>query len=413
MGGERAPAVGRVTKMDLPEGIEIHGKSLRITFTWRRNRYRETLGLPVTKANIKHAALKRAAVLHDIRLGTFDYAKHFPESKHARNVSRQRDERLKALLARYKPLKAVDITAETERRYGWALDICIDLLGQDRMASILLPEDIQRLRVDLIAERAASTVNHYMATLAGFLRWCEGNSYCRPGLAEACVRFEVGEKEPDPLTKEEVAKLLDEGCLHAADRAALTLAIYTGLRPGELCALAREDIDLEAGTIHVRRAITSKGFFKVPKTGKPRTVLLFPPAAEACRDLLAMESKVAQQQVEVQITRHEARQDNVTPLISPRMQARKAVVNDWFVPSAWNSKWANIQRRAKTRPRRPYQTRHTYACWCLIARGNLAFIAKQMGHKDFTMLVKVYAAWMDNESPNELQHIWQGMQNQA
>lgn len=36
-------------------------------------------------------------------------------------------------------------------------------------------------------------------------------------------------------------------------------------------------------------------------------------------------------------------------------------------------------------------------------------IAKQMGHRDFTMLVKVYAAWMEDESPNELQHIWEGL----
>nr|WP_330216725.1 tyrosine-type recombinase/integrase [Stutzerimonas stutzeri] len=83
------------------------------------------------------------------------------------------------------------------------------------------------------------------------------------------------------------------------------------------------------------------------------------------------------------------------------------------MPSSWNSKWANIQRRAQIRHRRPYQARHTYACWCLVARGNLAFIAKQMGHKDFTMLVQVYAKWMGDEPPNELQHIWAGMQKAA
>ena len=33
-----------------------------------------------------------------------------------------------------------------------------------------------------------------------------------------------------------------------------------------------------------------------------------------------------------------------------------------------------------------------------------------MGHKDFTMLVEVYAKWMDDESPNELQNIWRNMQ---
>lgn len=412
MGGERTTN-GVKAAPDLPEGVEIHGKSLRISFTWRRNRYRETLGLPVTKANIKHAAIKRAAVLHDIRLGTFNYSEHFPDSKHAGNVGRQRDERLSVLLERYKPLKAVDITAETERRYGLALDICVDLIGRDRMASVLIPEDIQRLRVDLIAGRAASTVNHYLATLSGFLQWCEVNGYCREGLSDACARFEVGDKEPDPFSKSDVEALIGKGCLHPADSAAVTLAVYTGLRPGELCALAREDVNIAEGQIKVCRSITSAGTFKVPKTGKARVVLLLPPAIEACKVLLGLPSPVEQQEVKVEITRHESRTDLITPILSPRLQAKKTKVNDWFIPSSWNSKWANIQRRAEIRARRPYQTRHTYACWCLTARGNLAFIAKQMGHKDFTMLVKVYAAWMDDESPNELQHIWQGMQNQA
>ncbi|MFC0709248.1 Arm DNA-binding domain-containing protein [Azorhizophilus paspali] len=413
MGRERAPGSGLEAELAKHKGVEIHGNNLRISFMWRRLRCRETLGLPATKANIRHAAQLRAAILHEIKLGTFDYARHFPESKHAGNYSRTRDERISALLERYKPLKAVDITSETESRYSLALDICIDLLGKDRLGSALLPEDIQHLRVQLIEDRATSTVNHYLATLAGFLRWCESNGHCRAGLSQACTRFEMSAREPDPLTKAEVEALLDVGCLHPADRAAITIAVYTGLRPGELCALAREDVDIETGVIHVRRAITATGTFKVPKTGKPRTVLLFPPALEACRTLLAIPGKVPQHPVTVQLTRHETRVDTVTPLLSPTLQARRKRVNTWFVPTAWNTKWSTIQKRAKIRHRRPYQTRHTYACWCLTARGNLAFIAKQMGHKDFTMLVEVYAKWMDDESPNELQHIWRGLQDKA
>lgn len=409
MDREFAPGSGIEKELAKHPGVEIHGKSLRIVFMWRRRRCRETLGLPITKANIKHAAQLRAAVLHDIKTGTFDYAQRFPNSRQAPNYSNTRDERLQTLLARYKPLKALDITEETEARYAIALDICIEMLGGERLASIILPEDIQKLRGDLIATRATSTVNHYLATLAGFLGWCESNGYCRKGLASACARFEMTERDPDPLTKAELTALQDKGCLHPMDRAAITLAVYTGLRPGELCALAREDINLERGMIHVRRSITAGGQFKLPKNGRARNVMLLPPAVEACQQLLAMQSPVEAQTVTVQLNRHESTEEVVTPLISPLVQARKKRVNIWFNPSSWNTKWSNIQRRAKIRPRRPYQTRHTYACWCLVARGNLAFIAKQMGHRDFTMLVKVYAAWMEDESPNELQHIWAGM----
>ncbi len=212
MGRERPPACGLEAELEKHKGVEIHGSNLRITFMWRRRRCRESLGLPITKANIKYAAQLRAAILHEIKLGTFDYARHFPDSKHAGNYSNTKDERLHALLERYKPLKAVDITAETERRYGWALGICVELLGKDRLASLLLPEDIQKLRVELIEARATSTANHYLATLAGFLGWCESNSYCKPGLAAACVRFEMSDIEPEPLTQAEFKLLIEKGC---------------------------------------------------------------------------------------------------------------------------------------------------------------------------------------------------------
>nr|WP_306456362.1 site-specific integrase [Pseudomonas sp. LJDD11] len=392
------------------KGIEVHGGNLRIAFMWRRIRCRESLGLPVTKANIKHAALLRAAILHEIRTGKFDYARHFPNSKHAGNYSSAKDERLEALLERYKPIKAVDITPMTEDRYGYALDICTELVGKDRLAGILLPEDIQTLRIQLIETRAPSTTNHYLATFAGFLTWCESNGYCKAGLAAACTRFAMSDKDPDPLTRTEFELLLNKGCLHPQDKAAITLAVYTGIRPGELCALAIEDVDLHAGTIAITRSITAAKTFKVPKTGKPRTVMLMPPAIEACRVLITYAEETSQQTIRIYHNRHEWQETVVTPLLTPSTQARKKWINPWFVPTSWNTKWANIQRRSGIRPRRPYQTRHTYACWCLTARGNLAFVAKQMGHKDFTMLVEVYAKWMDDESPSELQRIWHNIQ---
>lgn len=409
MGRERTAASGLEAELAKHKGIEIHGGSLRVVFMWRRIRCRETLGLPVTKANIKHAALLRAAILHEIKTGNFEYGRHFPNSKNATNYTAVKDERIGALMERYKPLKAVDITPMTEEKYGYALDICADLLGSERLAGILLPEDIQRLRTQLIATRAPSTANHYLATFAGFLAWCEDNRYCREGLAAACVRFAMTGREPDPLTKAEFDQLINKGCLHVQDSAAITLAVYTGLRPGELCGLAVEDIDLESGQLHITRAITADGTFKVPKTGKPRTVFLMPPALDACKTLIGLVANHEPRMIKIYMNRHESRQETVTPLLSPTTQARKKVINHWFVPTSWNTKWAAIQKRSRIRARRPYQTRHTYACWCLTARGNLAFIAKQMGHIDFTMLVQVYAKWMDDESPAELDKIWRAL----
>src|SRR3546814_4186131 len=80
----------------------------------------------------------------------------------------------------------------------------------NRQADALKPADIQQLRVDLIATRAVSTVNHYLATFAGFLYWCEDNGYCKD-LAKHCTRFTKSHKDPDPLSFEEYQTLIDKG----------------------------------------------------------------------------------------------------------------------------------------------------------------------------------------------------------
>lgn len=383
----------------------------RVFFMYKRDRHAHTLPLEPTRNNIKHADQLRSAALFALRNGTYNEADFFPHSRSAASLPLG-GKRVGELCDRYKPLKAVDITPETQSRYEVALDICVDTLGRTRMVDALLPEDIQKLRVDLIATRAVSTVNHYLATFSGFFYWCENNHYCGE-LGKHCVRFTKSIKDPDPLTYEEYLALIEKGCLHPIDKAAVTVAVYTGLRPGELCALAVEDVAPDFSHIKVRRSVTQSVTFKVPKTKKERTVLLQPPAREALKVLVADAEQRETADLTVWLNRHESRIDHVRVLLSPKTQARKAVVNDYFVPSAWNTKWGNLIRRAEIRARPAYQTRHTFACWNLTARGNLAFIANQMGHKDYSMLVTVYGRWIDTESSRELERIWEGMQNMA
>ncbi|MGR5239130.1 Arm DNA-binding domain-containing protein, partial [Vibrio alfacsensis] len=57
----------------LPPGIELHGKALRISFFISGKRFKETLGLEPTKQNIKYANGLRETIMHEIRVGTFNY----------------------------------------------------------------------------------------------------------------------------------------------------------------------------------------------------------------------------------------------------------------------------------------------------------------------------------------------------
>lgn len=51
-------------------------------------------------------------------------------------------------------------------------------------------------------------------------------------------------------------------------------------------------------------------------------------------------------------------------------------------------------KRGGVRYRKPYQTRHTYASMMLSAGEHPMWVAKQMGHKDWTMIARVYGRWM-------------------
>ena len=93
-----------------------------------------------------------------------------------------------------------------------------------------------------------------------------------------------------PLTAEQV-KVLFQAAKGDRLEALYVLAVTTGLRQGELLGLRWDDIDLEVGTLQVRRTLTTaKGgpVLSAPKTkGSRRTVKLSPTALEALRSHLA------------------------------------------------------------------------------------------------------------------------------
>jgi integrase len=413
--------VGRKRKRDLsPEeerdairklvsespGIELRGDAIRIDFMHKGKRCRETLKVPLTFSNVEYAINKRRSIQLEIRQGVFDYAVHFPQSTKARSTKASRTITVAQLLDRYLVVKVANITSETEIRYRNALDACCSTVGWSIPVNTLMPEDIDRMRADLIATRRPSTVNHYLATWNGMVEWARANEYATRNLQALFFKNVV--EDPDPLTLDEFRQVIEKGCLHAQDRALVTLAVYTGLRPGELCALAREDV--RGNCLHVRRSITSHDVLKVTKTGTDRKIWLVPPALEAIKALLQMTENEKAREELVEISRHQSKTEIITPLVTPVQARNKSITNRRIQVSSWATKWKKLLSRAGVRRRVAYQSRHTYACWSLTAHGNIAFIAKQMGHKDYSMLVKVYARWMDSESESEADFIWQELQ---
>lgn len=103
----------------------------------------------------------------------------------------------------------------------------------------------------------------------------------------------VERTKPLVLTADEAARLL-EAIKHSRVYWPTMLALATGMRRGEICALRWRSVDFDRGTVHVIESLeqTREGIrFKPPKSGRTRAVTLPAFAAAELRRL-----KVAQAQ---------------------------------------------------------------------------------------------------------------------
>lgn len=96
-------------------------------------------------------------------------------------------------------------------------------------------------------------------------------------VSEAVDPPKAQREEVRPLSPEQARRLLEAA---RGDRleALYVLAVHCGLRQGELLGLRWEDVDLEAGTLHVRRTLTlakDGPMFMAPKTAKSRRQIRF------------------------------------------------------------------------------------------------------------------------------------------
>jgi integrase len=133
----------------------------------------------------------------------------------------------------------------------------------------LTPAHVQGLYREM-QERGLSprTVEYTHAVLHRALKQAVRWSMVPRNVCDAVDVPQVRREEMHPLTPEQARRFLDAA---RGDRleALYIIAVHAGLRPGELLALGWEDVNLNRGVLHVRRALYD-GEFTTPKTKRSR-----------------------------------------------------------------------------------------------------------------------------------------------
>lgn len=195
--------------------------------------------------------------------------------------------------------------------------------------------------------------------LCSILRLAHRGQLIKHAVYENVQNLEKSKKDPDPLLPEEYPIFIKNVPTHTATLWAI--AIYTGMRHGELCALAWEDVDLVKGEVHIKRNITNKGVFVPPKTDAGiRTITLMKSALEAMREQFKVTgaltgTAIAFQQREFGKTE----QQKLRFVFVPRTHSRKNA--GYYFKQSLRYSWEQGLEKAGLHSRVPYQSRHTFA----------------------------------------------------
>ena len=203
-----------------------------------------------------------------------------------------------------------------------------------------------------------------------------------PRNAAAALKLpRIDREEIAPLTAEEANRLIEAA---RGDRleALYVLALHTGLRQGELLALNWEDLDLEAGTLQVRRTLTHRGgkhFLSEPKTKKSRrTVRLTAGAIADLQDYL-------KRQIE--------EMDHLGSLYKPIGLVFANEIGGIVNPSNLrNRSFARFLMRAGlSAETRFHDLRHTCATLLLSRNVNLKIVSEMLGHANIAITLDTYS----------------------
>ncbi|WP_345956561.1 site-specific integrase [Pseudomonas fulva] len=369
----------------------VSDSSIEITFMYRGVRCRERVALKPTATNLKKAQQHKAAIEHAISQGTFDYAVTFPGSARAAKFAPESSrETVGGFLTRWLEAKKKHVSSSTFEGYRKIVELrLVPALGHHlvvdfkrKMVRDWLDDlEVSNKTLSNIQSCLRSALNDAVDEELLDINPLSGWTYARK---EAPPR----DDDVDPFSPGEQQAIL--AALTGQARNMVQFALWTGLRTSELVALEWGDVDWVRGEVMISRAMTQAagGEAEVTKTtAGRRSVKLLRPALEA---LTAQKAHTFLADAEV--------------FQNPRTLERWA--GDQPIRKTM---WHPAMKKAGVRYRRPYQTRHTYASMMLSAGEHPMWVAKQMGHSDWTMIARVYGRWMpsaDADAGGKAESLW-------
>ena len=256
----------------------------------------------------------------------------------------------------------------------------------------LTPREITNWMQQLRNSYSVSTVNNTRAAMSGVFSSAVRNEKIPHNTVAKTQKLKRGQFEKtqvrSPYDKAEALKLLEAAKESDLD-AFIHLAVFTGMRRGEILGLKWSDIEFEQGTVYIERTLKegtrfvpggsgiTQPVFNEPKTASSKRLVHLAPAALAA------------------LTRHQLIQG----------LQKSSLEGDWFEndliftgpcgtavwPSNYWYKFRKFLDANDFRRIRIHDLRHTFAMLALESGVQLAAITQTLGHSGIEITKNIYA----------------------
>ncbi len=283
-------------------------------------------------------------------------------------------------LDRWLETTAPTLRAVTMRRYQDLVRIHIVSVMGNTLVAKLTAADVQRLYADRLKVLSPTTVRYVHAVLHHALddgvKW----GLLARNVADAVEPPQRARTEMRVWSADEVGHVLRA----AADdplEALWRLAIYTGMRRGEMLALKWSDLDLDAGTLSVQRSL-GRGRTSRLEEGEPKS--------RSGRRRIALSLSVVES-----LRRHRVRQLEHRLALGDAYEDRGYLfVNETGAhlhPNTLYRRFHDLTERAGVPAIRFHDLRHTSATLLLTQGVHGKIVQERLGHANIAMTLDLYS----------------------
>lgn len=402
------------------KGITEHNGSLRVQFKvpGKTRAIRKSLGYPLTTKNLECASLTLNNIKRDVANGLFEHdeerfwATHFPSSA-SNHVSRITVETcFNKYIEEHDSTLSDSVIDKINTALNW---LSHSNLAKKPICELtksvlkkLRKKTVEGNKKDKFKGCAVSTVCEYSQTVSKILDYAVEEGHIKtnpmkevPKLAKDDSRLDYGDRYVKPFTLAELQSLLNVIHIHEV-KLMVKLLAWTGLRHGELKALAWEDVDLDNKKLTVKFNLTRKSKLKPPKTKNSyRTIELLPAAVEVLKEMYEITAFLPSKTDEIHFKHGKSKIIMRRRVFLSRGNKPYKRPELTTAPKQWE-KWL---RQANVPHRAAYQLRHTFASRLLSANCSQAWLASQMGHSDTNMIGKIYGKWIPEDNPDYINQL--------